>query len=64
MSKPMFRLKSCPKCRGDLYLGEDIFGKYLNCLQCGLVRDLGKNEVELKRTNRPRLPGSDNRQDK
>lgn len=28
-------LKQCPKCRGDLYLTEDLFDKYLACLQCG-----------------------------
>ncbi len=31
----MFKLRGCPKCHGDLFLGEDIYGKYLNCVQCG-----------------------------
>ncbi len=31
----MFKLRGCPKCHGDLYLGEDIYGAYLNCVQCG-----------------------------
>ena len=33
--KPMFWLKACPRCHGDLYLEEDIFGSYVACLQCG-----------------------------
>ena len=31
----MFKLRGCPKCQGDLFLGEDIYGRYLNCVQCG-----------------------------
>ena len=36
----MIRFKHCPRCRGDLYLAEDMFGKYLNCLQCGYLKDV------------------------
>ena len=28
-------LKSCPRCRGDLYENRDIYGRYVDCLQCG-----------------------------
>ena len=31
----MFKLQGCPKCHGDLYAGEDIYGAYLSCIQCG-----------------------------
>ena len=31
----MFKLRGCPKCHGDLYAGEDIYGSYLSCVQCG-----------------------------
>jgi hypothetical protein len=36
----MIKFKVCPRCRGDVCLREDIFGKYLSCLQCGYLRDL------------------------
>ena len=36
----MIRFKACPKCGGDLSLTEDIFGRYWNCLQCGLNREI------------------------
>jgi len=36
----MIKFKLCPRCRGDLYLGEDIFGTYYSCLQCGYLRDI------------------------
>ncbi|MDA0264772.1 MAG: hypothetical protein O3A93_11395 [Chloroflexi bacterium] len=31
----MFWLKSCPRCFGDLYDNADIYGNYIDCLQCG-----------------------------
>lgn len=31
----MFWLKACPKCAGALYLERDIYGRYLNCVNCG-----------------------------
>lgn len=36
----MIKFKLCPRCRGDLYLGEDIFGTYYSCMQCGYLRDI------------------------
>ncbi len=36
----MIKFKVCPRCRGDLYLSEDTFGKYFSCLQCGYLRDV------------------------
>jgi uncharacterized protein YbaR (Trm112 family) len=37
----MWRLKACPKCKGDLFVDRDIDGKFEHCLQCGYVRDIG-----------------------
>ena len=31
----MFWLKGCPRCHGDLYDNSDIYGSYIDCLQCG-----------------------------
>ena len=31
----MFWLKACPRCQGDLYREEDLFGSYVACIQCG-----------------------------
>ena len=36
----MLKLKGCPKCQGTLQLASDIYGRYVNCLQCGFSRDL------------------------
>ena len=42
----MIKLKTCPKCQGDLYLSEDIFGKFFSCMQCGYLKDLDKPRLE------------------
>lgn len=31
----MIQFKACPRCHGDLISGEDHFGSYLSCIQCG-----------------------------
>lgn len=31
----MFWLKSCPRCRADLYENSDIYDRYIDCFQCG-----------------------------
>ena len=45
----MIKFRVCPKCRGDLYLREDIFGKYLSCLQCGYLRDVLEPRIPARR---------------
>ncbi len=46
----MFKLRGCPKCHGDLFLGEDIYGAYLSCVQCGryfaVFAETTRGEVE------------------
>jgi hypothetical protein len=44
----MMFLKGCPKCKGDLLVDEDTYGKYVSCLQCGFMQDL----VEHQRVTR------------
>jgi len=36
----MLKLKGCPRCQGTLTLASDMYGRYVNCLQCGFTRDL------------------------
>ena len=37
----MILFKSCPKCTtGDLTKSRDMFGEYLECIQCGFMKDL------------------------
>ena len=43
--KPTLLLKGCPKCGGDLTVARDIHGRYVSCLQCGLLKDI--EEVSL-----------------
>ena len=36
----MVYLRRCPKCNGDLAKERDRYGEYVQCLQCGFVRDV------------------------
>ncbi|MFH1646914.1 MAG: hypothetical protein ABID71_04380 [Chloroflexota bacterium] len=36
----MWRLKSCPRCRGDMQIDHDHRGWYEWCLQCGYQHEL------------------------
>ena len=47
------KFNACPKCHGDLELRRDIYGMYINCLQCGLQRDLDapNQAVEFAKAN-------------
>jgi hypothetical protein len=36
----MLTHKQCPKCRGNIYLSSDYYGRYEQCLQCGYTCDL------------------------
>ena len=42
----MFYFKGCGKCKGDLHLESDTYGKFLKCLQCGRI-----TEVESRRSH-------------
>lgn len=36
----MWNLKRCPRCRGHVYIDEDLDACYEKCLQCGYEREL------------------------
>jgi DNA-directed RNA polymerase subunit M/transcription elongation factor TFIIS len=38
----MWIYKSCPKCRGDIFVEEDIDNCYIKCLQCGYEKELSR----------------------
>ena len=42
--KKMLHLKACPRCHGDLHSNRDICGDYEECLQCGLMLDVEKQD--------------------
>ena len=51
----MIKFKICPRCRGDLYLTQDIFGRYLSCLQCGYLLDLKEPRLHPHRKIESRI---------
>ena len=44
--KEMLRLKSCPRCKGDILIDRDHLGWYEQCLQCGYQHDLNVSDEE------------------
>ena len=36
----IWRLKGCPRCRGDMVLDRDKWGSYEQCIQCGYLLDV------------------------
>ena len=30
-------LRACPRCGGDMFLKDDLYGPYRSCLQCGCI---------------------------
>ena len=39
----MFLFKACPKCQGDMYTDRDQYGSFIECIHCGLIRDVKVN---------------------
>ena len=31
----MIYFKACPRCQGDMHPTSDLYGKYVECFQCG-----------------------------
>jgi len=48
--------KSCPKCGARIYVSEDRYGRYEECIQCGYEYDLGvdkeKQQQQVEKLNR------------
>ena len=36
----MLKLKSCPRCKGDVRIDRDQYGWFEECIQCGYTCDL------------------------
>lgn len=47
--KNRFYFKACPRCRGDMYLDEDVYGAYGKCLQCGRIHDFPAKHAKLEK---------------
>ena len=43
----MIYFKACPKCRGDMHIANDMYGRYLECLQCGFEKDVPQGNGSL-----------------
>ena len=39
----MLQTKACPRCAGDLYQENDLYGTYISCLNCGHLEDVNND---------------------
>jgi len=56
----MCKVKSCPRCGGNMFVDRDIYGWYEKCLQCGYcyeLRGLDEFEQSIERKDK-RLVGT------
>ena len=44
----MWKFKSCPRCKGDLYVDRDSYSWYQGCIQCGYLKDLPNLALSCK----------------
>ncbi len=53
----MWRIKSCPRCGGDLFIDKDLNNWYEQCLQCSYwheLRDIAEiEELSARREKKP-----------
>jgi len=54
----MFFFKACPKCQGDMYVDRDRYGAFVECLQCGLLKDVKRSESTVSYTTSPEFSGT------
>ena len=45
------KLRVCPKCGGMLRLMQDQYGRFINCLHCGFLRDLRRGASQACEVN-------------
>ena len=45
------KFKACPKCQGDLQVRRDVYGMFINCIQCGLQKDLDAPNAAIEFAN-------------
>jgi len=44
----MLRFNRCPRCKGTLVLDKDLYGWYEECIQCGYLHDIERNDFTEK----------------
>ena len=52
----VWKLKSCPRCNGDLFIQRETDGWYEECLLCGYQRDVS-NVVAATAINQIKIQG-------
>ena len=43
----MLYFKACPRCKGDMRRDRDVYGEFMQCLQCGNMVDVMKSAGQV-----------------
>jgi hypothetical protein len=41
----MWIIKSCPRCKGDIFIDDDVAGCFEKYLQCGYEREMDRCQI-------------------
>jgi len=58
-----WKLKGCPRCRGDIFVHKESDGIYEHCLSCGYQRDISsiikaeQHNLDTEPKQLAKLPG-------
>lgn len=44
----MIFFKGCSKCRGDMHVNQDIYGAYIQCIQCGRITEIAQSSKQFE----------------
>ena len=53
----MIQFKACERCKGDMMRVRDMYGDYVQCLQCGHVENIQSVRAHFGGAERPAEAG-------
>ncbi len=58
----MIQFKACERCKGDMMRGRDMYGDYLQCLQCGHMYNIQSERAHFEVPRGRQKPGRPKKQ--
>ena len=52
----MYWFKQCPRCSGDLVVGNDVYGIFVSCMQCGMCKDVAGTDINPSQISMEPVP--------
>ena len=58
----MIQFKACERCKGDMMRVRDMYGDYVQCLQCGYVENIQSERAHFEVPKGRMKPGRPRKQ--